>query len=236
MVKVIPEENLTNLSLGTLHYRCSEESERFFKRRSHDPRYCFELFRRAILEQNQQSWELIYRQYQPLVSGWIERHSSFQSTGEEKDYFVNRAFEKMWQVMTPEKFNQFSDLKSVLRYMQMCINSVIMDHNRKKEETVLWDDAPKSILHKTDQTENVERRIMISEQQQALWQSLNQRLKNEKEQKVIYGMFVLALKPREILTEFKGVFKNANEIYQIRANVIDRLRRDQEFREYFSNF
>jgi len=236
MAKVISEENLTDLSLSILLYRCSEESEHFFQKRSHDPRYCFELFRRAILEQNQLSWELIYRQYRPLVSGWIERHSSFQSTGEEKDYFVNRAFEKMWQVMTPEKFGQFPDLKSVLRYLQMCVHSVIMDHIRKKEETVLWDDVPPSILDKADQTENVERRIMISDRQQALWQSLNHRLKNEKEQKVIYGMFVLALKPGELLKEFKGVFKNANEIYQIKANVIERLRRDHEFREFLSNF
>jgi hypothetical protein len=171
-----------------------------------------------------------------LVAGWVERHSAFQHSGEEKEYFINGAFEKMWKVLTPSKFSQFPDLKSILRYLQMCVHSVVMDHIRKNEQALLWDDVPEAALDKTDQPENVEQNIVTSDQRQVLWQGLAQRMKNEKEQKVIYGIFVLALKPRDLLIEFQGVFKDANEIYQIKANIIDRLRRDQDFRDLLSNF
>src|SRR6186713_2579488 len=87
---------LQNLVLSGVIRRCAQESELFFRREPNDPRFCFELLRRAILEQNHDAWELIYRQYRPLVSGWVTRYPSFQDTGEEVDYFVNAAFDKFW--------------------------------------------------------------------------------------------------------------------------------------------
>lgn len=87
------------LTLPGLALRCGQESERFFRRQDYDPRYCFELFRRAILHRNSQAWEIIYTQYRPLVAGWVERHPTFPTSHEENEYFVNRAFEKMWTAL-----------------------------------------------------------------------------------------------------------------------------------------
>ena len=119
--------DLQTFALGGIAHRCTEETALFFAHRPHDPRYCYELFRRAILLRNQRAWELIYAEYQPLAAGWINRHSGFPASGEETQYFVNRAFEKMWQAVTPDRFNQFPDLQSLLRYLQMCAHSAIMD-------------------------------------------------------------------------------------------------------------
>lgn len=71
-----------------MRHRCAQESDRFFKRLPHDSRYCYELFRRAVTLGSQRAWDLIYAQYQPLVTSWVKCHAMFSATGEEASYFV----------------------------------------------------------------------------------------------------------------------------------------------------
>jgi hypothetical protein len=66
--------------------------------------------------------------------------------------------------------------------------------------------------------------------QQELWQEISARLQNEKERKVMYGSFVLALKPRELYAQFRETFRDVKEVYRVKENVIARLRRDTNFR------
>ncbi len=119
--------DLQALTISGISHRCAQESDRFFNRQAYDPRFCYELFRRAILLRNELAWARIFAQYQRLVSHWVERNAAFASSGEDVVYFVNRAFEKMWLGITPKKFETFPDLKSILRYLQMCVHSVLID-------------------------------------------------------------------------------------------------------------
>ena len=110
---------LTLLTLRTLCDRCAKESKRFFARLDHDSRFCYELFRRAFVHGNELAWNCLYEQYQELVLSWIVKHPLYSGLGEEADYFMNRAFEKMWQGIPAENFAKFPDLKSLLRYLQI---------------------------------------------------------------------------------------------------------------------
>ncbi|MEZ4726377.1 MAG: hypothetical protein R3E79_04505 [Caldilineaceae bacterium] len=103
----LSSQELRSLSLANVAYHCRQESERYFRRQANDSTYCYELFRRAILERSDVAWALIYDQYTPQVAGWVKSHSSYDSSGEEVGYFVNRAFEKMWSAIQPEKFPAF---------------------------------------------------------------------------------------------------------------------------------
>jgi DNA-directed RNA polymerase specialized sigma24 family protein len=220
------------LSITGLRHLCAQESDRFFRRQEHDPRYCFELFRRAVYQRNEFAWELVYAQYQPLVRGWVERHSLSATADEETQYFVNRAFEKMWTALTPQKFGNFPDLKSVLGYLQMCVHSVIVDHLRSKERATLLDDERFSAIADEGQS-TVERQVGSRLDRGELWRQLNERMRNDKERKIIYGSFVLAMKPREIFAQFSDSFDNIEEIYRVKENVMARLRRDKELKKIF---
>jgi len=123
--------DLRLLDVDQLADECADQTQRFFNRVEHDTGYCYELFRRAIVGRNNHAWEKIYHQYQPLVINWVERHSRFPATREEVDYFVNGAFDKMWSAVDGEKFRQFDDVPDLLRYLQMCVHSVIVDHTRR---------------------------------------------------------------------------------------------------------
>ena len=220
-------------TLTDLAQRCSTETERFFRGQAYDPEQCFELFRRAILKQDQRAWEAIYSQYEPLVKSWVSRHPGYPSSGEEVAYFVNRAFEKIWAALTPEKFGRFPELEGLLRYLKLCVHSVISDHNRaqKLDELVAFTDQAVSPLEGQDNP--VEERALAEAGRLSFWQAILARLNDEKEEQVVYGSFVLGLKPSEIFEEFKQVFVDVEEIYRIKQNVLARLRRDQALENLF---
>lgn len=225
------EANPQLLTLAGIAHRCAHETEHFFQRQSYDPQYCFELFRRAIMDRNQRAWELVYAQYRPLVAGWVERHSAFPATGEEVQYFVNRAFEKIWAALTPTKFKHFSDLKSLLRYLQMCVHSVILDQVRVAEQSLVGVEIEALAAEGRAKGSMVEEQALAQVHRQEFWDQINARLRNGKERQVVYGSFVLALKPRELYAQFRETFRDVNEVYRVKENVLARLRRDAELQE-----
>jgi DNA-directed RNA polymerase specialized sigma24 family protein len=223
--------DLESLTLAGVAHHCAQETERFFQRQQHDPRYCFELFRRAIIDRSQRAWELVYRQYRPLVAGWVERHSAFASSGEEVQYFVNRAFEKMWSALPAEKFDRFPNLKSLLRYLQMCVHSVIVDQVRNTEQVVLSPEPQMLAADGPDAVPGVEREALTGLEQQVFWQEISMRLNTDQERRIVYGSFILGLKPRQLYAHYPEIFRDVQEIYRVKENVLARLRRDDELKE-----
>jgi DNA-directed RNA polymerase specialized sigma24 family protein len=217
------------LTLAGIAHRCAQETELFFQGQGNDPRYCFELFYRAIVDRDQRAWELVYAQYRPLVAGWVRRHPGFPASGEQAQYFVNRAFEKMWIALSPDRFGQFSDLKSVLRYLQMCVHSVILDQVRVAGPNTVDVQA----LEVGESSPVVEKQALARVHREEFWQEINQRLRSDKERWVVYGSFMLGLKPRELFAQFgeKG-FRDVNEIYRVKENVLARLSRDTQLRKF----
>ncbi len=222
------EIKLQHMALADLADWCAHETELYFQHQGHDPKYCFELFRRAIQEQDQPAWEMICLQYQPLVAGWVRQHSRFEASGEEVQYFVNGAFGKIAIVLTPDKFGGFSDIGSLLRYLKMCVHSVITDYNRLAEHVSLnaLEDASEESPDPLPEEQTMDRSY-----RQAFWDLINARLQDEKERSVLYGSFVLALKPQELYELFRNLFSDVDEIYRVKQNIISRLRRDSEFRK-----
>lgn len=232
----MPENiDFSTLSLSSLCYRCARESDNFFNRKKHDPRYCYHLFRRAVLQQDQRAWECLYRQYHPLVASWVERHALFKSCHEERQYFVNRAFEKMWAALNPQKLERFPDLKSILRYLQMCVHSAIVDYLRAQEQAELVTDSPALERQMVDGEALAPEREAIRRTQAAvLWKMIAARLKDEKERKVVYGSFILALKPSDLVVHYAGTFENVGEIYRVKENVLARFRRDEDLKRFLN--
>jgi hypothetical protein len=223
------EVNLQHLGNDDLASLCAQETNLYFKHQNYDTRYCFELFRRAIEERSKAAWESICVQYQKLVTGWVIQHYAFAATREEAEYFVNGAFGKISGTLTADKFGKFSDLGYLLRYLKMCVHSVIMDYNRTVDYTALydWDEATE------EESEDLspEEQAIDHSDQQSLWELIRSRLHDDKERAVIEGSFVFDLKPQEIYEHFRGVFIDVDEVYRVKQNVISRLRRDSDLRK-----
>ena len=223
------QTKLRLLTLTGLAHHCAKEQERYFQRQSYDPQYCLELFRRAIVHQNEHAWDIIHSQFSPRVVGWVNRHPAFADSGEEIQYFVNRAFEKMWFAMTPARFSDFADLPPLLVYLQMCVSSVIIDHTRRAEHPSVSLTGKRAPGNNEHQNLNVENTALDHVHQHELSKALKARMRGEQEWHMAYGTFFLGLKPREIHTHFPEMFCSVQEVYRVKENVLSRLRRDAEF-------
>jgi hypothetical protein len=223
------EIKLQHMAIDDLANLCAQETNLYFKHQDSDSQYCFELFRRAIQEGSKAAWEIICIQYQKLVTGWVNQHHAFSATREDAEYFVNGAFSKISGTLTADKFGKFSDLGYLLRYLKMCVHSVIMDYNRTVDYTALyaWDEA----TEEESAEPSPEEQAVDHSDRQSLWDLTNARLHDNKERGVIEGSFVFDLKPQEIYQHYRGVFSDVDEVYRVKQNVISRLRRDAEFRK-----
>lgn len=221
---------LAQWTLERVAERCAQETDLYRSGRDGDWRHCYELFSRAIVDCCERAWELVYRQYMPLVQGWVRRHPAFPASGQEPADLANQAMARMWGAVGPDRLRRFPDLKSVLRYLQMCVHSVILDRvrARSRPDAVSLDDlaGTRAVSDPVD----TETRVIDRLERQRLWDAVRERLRDDRELAVVFGSFVLGLKPRQLLEHYAGQFSDVREVYRIKENVLARLRRDTELR------
>jgi DNA-directed RNA polymerase specialized sigma24 family protein len=224
--------NLRLLDLDQLADECADHTERFFNRVEHDTGYCYELFRRAIVGRDSYAWEKIYHLYQPLVASWVRRHDGLPIAMEEVDYFVNCAFEKMWSAIDAEKFGGFEDVAGLLRYLQMCVHSVIVDHTRSIQLQIV---SLEAFPHPPPQDlPSIEKRVTERLEQRRLWQTLADLIKDEGEFIILQGSFLYGLRPSEIYAANPDQFESVDELYQIKRNLLNRLRRNPIMQQFLN--
>src|SRR5436305_1679669 len=122
-------------SINELARCCSEETNKFFRPTVSNDRYCLELFRRAIVKRDDDAWACIYQQYAPLVLTWVTQHQSATPIlGQEGSApLVNAAFAKFSQALTPAKMENFVSLAAILKYLKLCVHSVVADEVRARQ-------------------------------------------------------------------------------------------------------
>ena len=105
---------------------------------------------------------------------------------------------------------------------------MITDHNRARELAELVELAEGPAHEAEDPQGAVEERALERADRLDFWETIRARLNDEQERCLVYGAFILALKPREICEQFSGIFESVEEVYRVKQNVLARLRRDAE--------
>ncbi len=225
-------DQIRRLSTGALAVLCERETTKYFQRAAHDPRFCFELFRRASEHDDQRAWEILYQQYHALIHGWVVRHPAFNQRREQPEHYVSLAIEKLWAALRGDRFQRFSDLPSILAYLKRCVTTTLIDDARKRQfeevaielvegPSALQDSAPDPALI-------YQRRAS----QQELWAYVQECVKGDAESIVLYDSFVLALKPNEILGRHTDVFGTIDDVYRVKQNMMNRFRRDAKISKW----
>jgi DNA-directed RNA polymerase specialized sigma24 family protein len=218
------------LDVDRLADECADQTTRFFSRVTHDTGYCYELFRRAIVVRNSYAWEKVYQIYRPLVTSWVRRYSDPVVGDEEVDYFVNCAFEKIWSAVNGDKFSQFEDVAGLLRYLQMCVHSVIVDHSRSRQIKTI---ALEVFAHiSSPDAPGVEKSVTDQVERTRLWHTVINLLQDDKELIVLKCSFLYDLKPSQIYAANPDRFENLDEVYRVKRNLLNRLRRNPILRQF----
>lgn len=226
------ENELQRMTVTDLALRCAQETNLYFDHQEYDSRFCFELFRRAIQNNDEHALEVVIVQYQPLVTRWVDRwmskHPNFLVFNEETQDFVAQAFERFWISFTPAKFDKSPNIAAVLRYLQMCANGACVDALRKQRRIQMEREMEGKEQELSEPSPTPEDLL----QQDEIWQLVRRKAKDHAEYIVIYASFFLALSPREILAEYPNEFRDIKEVYQHKANFLERLERDDEMKGF----
>jgi hypothetical protein len=215
------------LPINELVQRCSDETSKFLKQRTSDDRYCLELFRRAIVARNENAWSSIYQQYAPLVLTWVTQHQSATSLFGQDGCaaLVNAAFAKFAQALTPPKMSNFESLAAVLKYLKMCVHSVVADEVRIRQAR-----AYEETLESIDQepaSDDPADDVISSLSAQAIWQVILEEVNNEGERVLIHFAYIYGMKPGEICLRYPHLFPTVEDVYRSKRNILDRLRRNR---------
>jgi hypothetical protein len=183
-----------------------------------------DLFRRAIVAGDQAAWGALCAHYGGLVCAWLRRHPAWHLAGEEADYLANRAFERFWRSVGPDRFGTFAGLPALLQYLKLCAHSALLDEARARARQPAGHACPPATVPGFE--EGVLGRISAGE----LWQAVRAEVRDETELLVATLSFVHALTPREICARHPEQVADVGEVYRIKRNLLDRLRRDETIR------
>jgi hypothetical protein len=217
---------LRDLSVAELGRRCREETLRFLHGEPRDDTYCFEVFQRAVVRREDEAWATIVAQYRGIVLAYVGQHSAAAMLREPDDYWVNRAFQRFWSAVGADRFDQFPDLAALLKYLKLCIHSVLMDELRARRA------APTSSLDEVPETaagpHNAERSVIGKLAGEQLWATIAAELQDESERVVAYLSFTRDLKPSEIYSRHPSLYASIADVYRIKRNLLERLRRNPQ--------
>jgi hypothetical protein len=182
-----------------------------------------ELFRRAMAERNGAAWHAIIEVYRGLLIAHAGRHMLRSFVIENDGFYVDRAFERFWCATRAGRIRQFNDLSSILKYLKLCLGSVLLDEarSRRRRPDVPLNEVSVDAYVGADPSARVIGRLAGRE----LWQTIDRELVDANERLVAYLYLVAGLRPREILVRHPDKFPGVVDVYRIKRNMIDRLRR-----------
>jgi hypothetical protein len=223
---------LREVALAELGRRCREETLRFLRGEPRDDAFCFEVFERAVVRREDEAWSTIVAQYRGIVLAYVAQHSAAAMIREPDDYWVNRAFQRFWSAVGPERFGQFPDLAALLKYLKLCVHSVLMDDIRARRAAPV--NSLEEIPESAPSPSNAERSVVGKLAGEQLWATIVAEMHDEAEQMVAYLSFARDLKPSEIFDRHPGLYASVADVYRIKRNLIERLRRNPQVRAFLT--
>jgi len=209
---------------------CREETGKFLRGEPNRDAFALELLRRAVCERDSLAWDALLEQYGRLVLTYIRRHPAWSASAEDDSYWVNRTFERFWMAVGPERLHQFPCLAAVLKYLKLCAHSVLVDGVRSARAGQV---VPLSqVSHEAVHAPDLERGALGQIAAEELWQVIDRELQDEPERLVARLSFGHDLKPAELYARHPEHFASVADVYRIKRNVLDRLRRSPGVRQF----
>ncbi|MBZ0294201.1 MAG: hypothetical protein K8L99_16685 [Anaerolineae bacterium] len=207
-----------------LQQRCETETQKFRQKRPYVTDTCFELFRRALADGDNEAFAAIYRIYLPLVYYWVSVHPDFVYINLPADDCVSDAMQRLYRGLRGGRFQQkMSSLETVLAYLKKCVNSVVMEERRRRPRPDV----------ELDEALRVPRESLIDRQLFAhdVWERIILLLPDAKDQLLARLSFALGLKPSEIIADYGHLWPTTEDVRVDRQRIKRQLERDGGLRD-----
>src|SRR5689334_16131673 len=90
----------------------------------------YELFRRAIVDRDEEAWADIYTHYRLMLIGWARHAGAHAPAVASYEDIADRALARAWSALGAEQFVQFPNLATLLGYLRACVGAVVIDAAR----------------------------------------------------------------------------------------------------------
>jgi DNA-directed RNA polymerase specialized sigma24 family protein len=198
------------------------------QRRTHADTDGYELFRRAIVERDEQAWAEGATRYRALLISWAGRCSASAMIGERCDDIADVAFARAWAALSPERFAQFPNLGALMAYLRACVTSAVIDSARSETNFERVAQALDSGAVATPE------QIVIDQLERGeVWRIARAIAQTEQERVVLVESYAYDLPPRAILARHPRLFADAAEIYTTKRNLLDRLKRSADMQRLY---
>lgn len=207
------------MNLFELQNRCWSEIEKFNRDEPGDDRFCLEIFRRALVLQDEQAWNSLIQRFRGTIQGWLHIHPYREAAyhlHSEEDY-VALTIERLWTVTIRNQSLEFQTVAGALKFMRACLNSVVIDGLRSQ--------IKEAALPETGLLELV---APVTDEGKEFWEAIKSMLPDPREQRLAYLLFYCNLKPRQIVQFCPGEFSDTQEIFVMKRNILDRLRNNKD--------
>ena len=210
----------SRMTLPQLVEHCTVERAKFRRGEPAEPKYCLEIFRRALGAGTDDAWEALHTCFFQDVLQWVRYHPVWKSAQlhETPDVYAHEAVERL-MIANRNHPLDVSSLGAILSFLRRCVSSVMLDALRalRKEvslDTVFEVSAP-------DEIDHIIGRISRDE----LWQMVEQCVSAPHELRLARAVWVEGYRPREIPQILPDDFADVAVVRRCIANIIDRLRR-----------
>jgi DNA-directed RNA polymerase specialized sigma24 family protein len=183
-----------NMPLPILKERCAQEVNNYYQGKQSDECYCLELFKRALIDDNNDAWIALQEQFRGNVLYWLRCHSRGREALllETEQNYVDDTFKRLWQWGHNQKaaleklpdFNSltgFRSLAGALKFLHLCLDTLIIDNlrsaARQKSEDLAEHDRPISSTH--------EEHVIRKE----LWSAIRTIVLDDREFRVIFLIY-----------------------------------------------
>lgn len=190
----------------------------------------YELFRRAIVERDDEAWAAIYTHYRQLLISWARHASARAPSVSQYEDIADRALARAWSALTADQFEQFPSLAALLAYLRVCVGAAAIDAARAaatRERAYQRLDLP-SVTTPEDL-------VLGALSRNELWGLINRLVSSEHERIILIESFVLGLPPRAILERHQDRFADVPAVYSAKRNLLNRLERSRDLRRMYQD-
>jgi hypothetical protein len=215
-------ESLRQRPLEELRAEAEAQEARFVSGQTSFDAAALELFRRAVEEADETAWAAILELYRGLITAHCNRVVVRAFVHEDDRTFVERAFERFWLATRSSGLSQFADLASILKYLKLCLASVLLDEARarRRQLAVPLDEVSAEAHVSEDPVQLATSRGAWAE----LWAAVQAELRTDDERLVATASFAHGLTPREIRRRYASRFQDVGDVYRLKRNIVERLR------------
>lgn len=189
----------------------------------------YELFRRAIVERDEQAWAEGTARYRAMLISWAGRCTASAVILDHRDDIADIAFARAWAALTPERFAKIPNLPALLGYLRNCVRSAVIDCARSEQQH----ERVAQALTASD-VDSPEQSVLARLDGEQIWQLAWGMVQTEQERVILVDKLIYGLRSNSILARHPHLFEEIGQVYATTRNLLERLKRNPELQRLYA--